>query len=270
MNKLEEANNNFAKGLNALKCTVCNINGDYLEASEYFKIAFNNYKILEIYDKSFESGEKLVECYEKMKLYKNASMILMEQTKNKYISNETKLHLLNKAKFYLKEYDDSTSIEMIKELIKFSSTIEDKKKVISQNICNIKEDVYKIEVYKPYINSLLHDENYIEAINVYNEMINIYNNLNQHHNVYKTILTIIILYVILSDIVNADKILIKYMETEFINSNEYDIAEDIINYAKTNDINIENKLNNSYTIVSLDHLIVKSFKKYLKNAKDLI
>lgn len=33
MNKLEEANNNFIKGINTLKCTICNINGDYLEAS---------------------------------------------------------------------------------------------------------------------------------------------------------------------------------------------------------------------------------------------
>ena len=262
MNMMKEADYNFNKGINTLKCSISNIFPNYLEASEYFMNAYKKYITMKFDESAYETLIKLLECYDKLQLYKNASNVIMNFIKISKDTDKNKF-LLKKAIKYSKLYDDNIQIYLLNELFNNLTNNNEIKELINEYIKDI-DDIYKIDFYRAYILSLLNNNELLEAINTYNILMQIFYNLEQQHNINRTILSIVILYILLNDIVNADKEYFKYIDTNFASSEEAKIGENILNYIKNNDTVLLNIILNNYTFNSLEHQLIKLFRNYIK------
>jgi hypothetical protein len=259
---IKEADTSFTKGINKLKCSISNISPNYFEASEYFIIAYKKYITMKFDESSYETLIKLLECYDKLHLYKNASIVIMDYIKISNDKNKNK-DLLKKAIKYGQLYDGTISVYLLADLFKNLETNTEKKELINEYISEI-NDIYKIDFYRAYIISLLKSNELLEAINTYNILLQIFYNLDQQNNINRTILSIVILYILLNDIVSADKEYFKYIDTNFTSSEEAKIGENILNFTKNNDTVLLSIILNSCTFNSLEHQLIKLFRNHIK------
>ena len=265
-----EANNLVKKGQLLLQCSLTNLSPNYVEAVDYFNKAFNIYKKVKRNDKIVEIAELLVLCYDKLGSYKSAYLVIVDVLMLNScldISNDLKVSLLNKAIYYNNLTGEPISHIVLAKLLKNSSSI-DFSKTILFTFANDIDDIYKIDLYRIYVDFVLKKNNFSEALNIYTLQIPLFKKLEQPHNVYKAILSTIIVCVLMNDIVSAEKEYMKYVSTDFIHSEECEAANELIESVK----NMEpmDKILNMYRVKILDHELIKHLKRNKIDAQEHI